>query len=326
MVTPITAVSGASGTGAKVRDWALLLVCNFIWASQFAMVKLVQTEMGFVFATFLPMTIATLILIPFVVWQRHAHEQRPRHQRSIRDIGHFVTLGVLGQIAAQLCVTWGTQLSTAANAALLFLSLPIVTTIMAFFLLGERMTLIRLLAFGLALLGVVESSGVQGADLRFAGVPNLLGNLLIFVSIAGSAFYNVYSKRMMQRYSPLEVLLYSYLAVFVFMLPVTLALEPQGFANLPRYSFGVWVGLMMLAVLQYALSMVIFLRVLSRIDATQAAVMNYLIPFLGVVIGWALLHEHMTGFMVVGGILALGSTLLATVFDRPQDPAVIPED
>ena len=51
---------------SRFRDWALLILCNLIWASQFVMVKLVQQEMGPVFATFLPMTLATLLLIPFV--------------------------------------------------------------------------------------------------------------------------------------------------------------------------------------------------------------------------------------------------------------------
>ncbi len=41
----------------------------------------------------------------------------------------------------------------------------------------------------------------------------LLGNLLIFASVNGSAFYNVYSKKLLETYSPLRVLLYSYYAV-----------------------------------------------------------------------------------------------------------------
>jgi drug/metabolite transporter (DMT)-like permease len=71
-----------------------------------------------------------------------------------------------------------------------------------------------------------------------------------------------------------------------------------------------------LAVLQYGLSMVLFLNVLSRLDATQAALSNYLIPFFGVLIAAALLGERLTRFMVLGGVLVLGSTLLITVFEE----------
>jgi len=45
-----------------------------------------------------------------------------------------------------------------------------------------------------------------------------------------------------------------------------------------------------LALFQYFLSMVIFLNVLTRLDATQAGLSNYLIPFFGVLIAAAVLH------------------------------------
>lgn len=305
----------------RLTDWALLILCNLIWASQFVMVKLVQREMGFVLATFFPMAIATLILVPIV--RREQAKRLAPSGRSMPwgDVFDFILIGVFGQVVAQLFVTCGTNLSTASNSALLFLTLPIVTSVMAFFFLGERMTLLRLASLALALLGVAASSGVNLKELNFTDKRYLSGNLLIFLSVSGSAFYNTYSKKLLLRYTPLEVLLYSYYAVFVCMLPLTLYFEPAGFAHLPHFGLTAWIGLLCLAVLQYALSMVIFMNVLARLDATQVAAMNYLIPFLGVLIAWAVLGERLTLFMVLGGLLAFGSTLLATVFDKPQHPA-----
>lgn len=57
---------------------------------------------------------------------------------------------------------------------------------------------------------------------------------------------------------------------------------------------------------------------ITRLDAMQAGLMNYLLPFFGVVIAWVVLGESLTPFMVLGGALALGSTLLATVFDKTK--------
>ena len=31
---------------SRLRDWALLLICNLIWASQFVLVKIVQEQAG----------------------------------------------------------------------------------------------------------------------------------------------------------------------------------------------------------------------------------------------------------------------------------------
>ncbi len=304
-------------SAARFRDWTLLLVCNLIWASQFVMVKLVQEQMGPVFATFFPITLAMLLLIPVVRRERSKltgeNARIPAH-----DVLEFILIGVCGQVVAQLFITWGVRWSLASNAALLMLALPISTAVMAYFFLGERMTLVRWLSFGLALAGVLECSGIDWKELNLVSVRFLLGNIMIFLSVNGSAFYNAYSKKLLRRYSPLQVLLYSYYAVFAFLFPITAYAEPHGFTNLPHYNKVVWLGLVILALFQYFLSMIIFLNVLTRLDATQAAFSNYLIPFFGVLIAAIVLHERLTKFMIAGGILVLASTLLVTVYEEQQ--------
>jgi drug/metabolite transporter (DMT)-like permease len=291
----------------KLRDWLLLLACNLIWASQFVMVKLVQEQMGPLFAVTFPIALSTLLLILLI-------KREPKSAISVTDIGNFILLGILGQLFAQLFITWGVRFAPASNAAVITLIMPVSTAVMAHLFLGEHMSRIRWISFGLAILGVIACSGVDWNGVNF-GRTYLLGNLLIFVSVLGSAFYNAYSKKVLQRHSPLRVLLYSYYALLVVLLPVTAVAEPAGFLNLPRYSIPVWVGLGILALFQYFLSMVLFLNVLTRLDATQAALSNYLIPFFGVLIAAIVLHERLTGFMIAGGLLALASTLLITVWD-----------
>lgn len=305
-------------TFARLRDWGLLLACNLIWASQFVFVKIVQQQMGPVAATFFPMTFATLLLVPIV--RREMRRAAPGDPGPMprRDVFEFILIGAFGQVVAQLFVTWGVRLSLASNAALIMLALPIATAVMAYFFLGERMNRVRWISFALALAGVIECSGIDWTNLSLTSGTFLIGNLMIFLSVNGSAFYNVYSKKMLSRYSPLRVLLYSYYAVFACLLPITLAAEPRSFVELPQLSLVVWLGLIGLAGLQYLLSMVIFLNVLTRLDATQASLSNYLIPFFGVVVAAIVLHERLTLFMIFGGILVLGSTLLVTLYEERQ--------
>lgn len=305
------------------RDWVMLLVSNLIWGSQFVMAKIAQEQMGPVFATFFPMTIATLILVPIVYRERRKNSVANRSGRMpLGDLRDFILIGIFGQVVAQLFAMWGVRLSLAENAALLTLCLPVSTAVMAYFVLGERMSLVRWISFGLAIAGVLECSGINWSSLNLTSGKFLVGNVLLLLSVAGSAFYNTYSKKLLGRYSPLQVLLYSYYAVFVFMLPITVDSEPASFHHLTHFKPAVWGALIFLAVLQYGLSMVLFLHVLSRLDATQAALSNYLIPFFGVLIAAIVLGEHLTRYMVVGGLLVLGSTLLVTVFEEKLKKAI----
>jgi drug/metabolite transporter (DMT)-like permease len=257
------------------------------------------------------MAMATLLLIP-LVWREGPLQRRmPR-----RDVMEFILIGVLGQVVAQLFITWGVRFSLASNAALITLALPVSTAVMAYIFLGERMTAVRWISFALAIGGVIECSGVDWKELDLASGRFLLGNLMIFLSVNGSAFYNAYSKKLLARYSPLRVLLYSYYAVVACLLPINLYAERSSFHALPGFTLKVWIGLLLLAVFQYFLSMVLFLNVLTRLDATQAALSNYLIPFFGLVIAAIVLRERLTAPMIAGGLLVLASTLLITVYEE----------
>jgi drug/metabolite transporter (DMT)-like permease len=292
----------------------LLLICNLIWATQFVMLKIVQVQLGPVSATFFPMAIATVCLLPVVWWQRRTNPERSRLR--LNDVWQFILIGVLGQVVAQLFVTWGVRYSLASNAALLMLTLPVVTAVMAYLFLGETMSVVRWISFAIAIAGVLECSGIDWHALNFTSTEYLLGNLLILCSVGGSAFYNVYSKKLLVRYSPLELLLYSYYAVIAVLLPITLRLEPAGFSMLPHLTPIVWAGVAGLAILQYFASMALFLTVLTRLDATQAGLSNYMIPFFGLVVAAIVLREKLNGYMVLGGLLVLASTLLVTVYDE----------
>ena len=299
------------------RDWALLLLCNLIWGSQFVVFKVVARQVGPVFAALLPISFATLLLTPIVL-HRHLKRDPSSQRRGIpaQDILQFILIGIAGQVAAQLFVAWGVRYTLASNAALIVLALPISTALMAYFLLRERMTTVRWVSFAFAIAGVIVCSGINWEEVNLVGGKFLLGNLMLFFAINGSAFYNVYSKKLLTRYSPLEVLLYSYYVVVAFMLPIGLYTQPRILTAMANFKAEVWVGIILLGILQYFLAMVLYLTVLTRLDATQAGLSNYLITFFGVITAAVVLHEKLTKFMIFGGLLVLAGTLLVTVYER----------
>ena len=311
---------------SRLFDWSLLLFSNMIWGSQFVVYKIVQRQSGPVFAALFPITLATLLLAPIVLRERSRTKIGKAAGRDASDIKqkvphafwHFVLIGVAGQVVTQTFVAWGVRYTLASNAALLSLGLPIFTAIMAYLLLGERMTPVRWLSFALALAGVVECSGIRWGQVNLSGSQYLLGNLLLFLAMNASAFYNTYSKKLMRVYSPLEVLFRSYCVVVVVMLPIAILSEPHTFAEIPHFTPVVWLCFFILGFFQYFLAMIAFLSVLTRLEAMQVGLSNYLIPFFGLITAFFVLHEHLTTSMIVGGSLVLASTLMVTIYEgRP---------
>jgi len=283
-----------------------------MWALQFTCVKLVQDQVGSLFTVWGPMTLATVLLYPLLRAELKGTEKRDRRGS---DILIFLLLAVVGVFPGQVLITWGTRMSLASNAALLMLTLPVSTAFLAFIFLHEKMTAIRWVSFGLAIIGVVMCSDIDFRTLNF-GKGYLYGNVLIFVGTLGSAFYNSYGKKILERYSPTEMLFFTYLAMFVVMTPLTLAQEPGVFAVIPHFTLQTWIGLALLTFFHNYLSMVLFLKALKQLDAIQAALSNYLITFFGVPIAAIWLKEKLTPLAIIGGVLILGSTLLITVWEN----------
>ncbi|SPF40710.1 conserved membrane hypothetical protein [Candidatus Sulfotelmatobacter kueseliae] len=297
-----------------MRSWLLLFSCNFMWALQFTCIKLVQDQVGSLFTVWGPMTLATIMLYPLI--RLEAKGVRRTDRRS-SDILIFLLLAVVGVFPGQVLITWGTRMSLASNAALLMLTLPVSTAFLAFLFLHEKMTTIRWVSFGLAIIGVIMCSDIDFRTLNF-GKGYLYGNVLIFLGTLGSAFYNSYGKKILERYSPTEMLFFTYLAMFVVMTPLTMAQEPKVFANIPHFLLRTWIGLALLTFFHNYLSMVLFLKALKQLDAIQAALSNYLITFFGIPIAAIWLKEKLTSLAIIGGVLILGSTLLITAWENRQ--------
>ncbi len=298
-------------TRRRVADAGLLVIINAMWAAQYPAYKTATNQAGPVAVSLWTFLIAVLVLIPFYLRERQGSRQRvPRFEWR-----GFVILAALGLIPGSAVLAWGTELSTASNAALLYLTLPVITAVMAVTLLGERMTLVRWGSLALALVGVLIVSGPDWHHANLHSMKFLGGNLIILVAITGSAFYNVYSKRMLKRFTPLEVLVFGYMIAAGLCVPLVLWLEPASLAATRSYTLGVWVSLVVLSVLSWGLAMVLWMHLLRRLDVSQASVSIYLLPLLGVLFSALLLKEKITPAMLVGGLLTLAGTFLITTAD-----------
>jgi drug/metabolite transporter (DMT)-like permease len=304
-----------------VRSWIYLLACNFMWALQFTCVKLVQDQVGPLFTVWGPMTLATVMLYP-LIRSEQKHDTALAH-KSKSDVLRYLLMAGVGVFPAQVWVTWGTRMSTASNAAVIALTAPITMAVLAVIILHEHMTRNRWISFALAVVGVLLCSTTDLRQAHFAS-NYWLGNLLVFLGLTGSGFYNTYGKKMLERYSPMEMLFYTYAAMFLIMTPVVVASERDVFARIPHFTVQTWVGLALLTVFHNFLSMVLFLKALKVLDAIQASVSNYLVSFFGVPIAAIWLGERLTLPAIMGGLLVLGSTMVMTFWDSGSAPAVSP--
>jgi drug/metabolite transporter (DMT)-like permease len=298
---------------SPVQYFLVLVLVNLMWAFQFSGAKIATERLGPVAVALIPLALSTILFAPLIRVSR-GKTPRPRFTRVVwRDL--FLA-SMLGIIPAQLGLTWGVEHSLASNASVLTLTIPVLTAVMAVILLGERMTPVRWLSFGLAICGVLMASDIQWGSVAIFRGTYLLGNLLIFASCLGSAFFNTYSKKLLETFNPVELLVYSFLITDLELLILMLLFERPRISEFVSLGLGVWASLLIIAILSLSLSTLLYFWVIDKIDVTQASLSIYLLPIFGVLLSTVIVKEKITPSLVFGGLLVCAGTFLVTVYEQ----------
>jgi len=289
-----------------------------MFGAQYPATKAAVDNMGPVLVSVLTYLLASLCLLPFLILENRAHpEQAPAlavfHKRNFVP---FFMATILGFFPASVILAWGIDRSLAANAALLTLSIPVFTAVLASIVRDERMTIWRWISFVLGIGGAVICSDIDWKNLSVLNARYLLGNFLILAGCCGSAFTNVYSKDLLERFRPVRLLVLSYTFTGLFCLPFLWALEPITWNTLMSYPLRTWLGLGILGLFSWGLSMVLLFWLLSRLEVMQVSISFYLISFFGIALAALFLHERISPSIIAGGALVIAGTTLILFSDR----------
>jgi len=302
-----------SRRNARLLSAALLLmVANLLWAGQGIAVKLLAGGLGSLAIALLPLYFITVFGLGILATRGNVAQKFRAAWRLRRE---FFLAGICGQLMAQVGMTLGVSWSTASNGAILSLLIPIFGALLAVWLLRERLSTLRVGALLLGLAGVCLLSPLHSAVRSGTRAHEFAGNLLIATGCLGSAFYNVYSKRLLDYFLEIEILFFSYLSTTAFSLPVLFILEPHCLSSLAQLTITQWAALGYLAVFLYGVSMVLFLRALGTVDVVIASTSLYLMPLFGVALAFSVLGERLAPRAILGSVIVLFATLILFRFD-----------
>lgn len=289
-----------------------------MFGAQYPATKAAVANMGPILLSVLTYLLASLCLLPFLMLENRVHpEQSP--PLAVFDKLNFVPFfmaTILGFFPASVILAWGIDRSLASNAALLTLSIPIFTAVLASIVRDERMTIWRWMSFVLGIGGAVICSDIDWKNLNVFSARYLLGNFLILAGCSGSAFTNVYSKNLLARFRPVRLLVLSYAFTGLFCLPFLWLFEPVTWNTLSSYPLRTWLGLGILGLFSWGLAMVLLFWLLSRLEVMQVSISFYLISFFGVALAALFLHETISASIIAGGALVIAGTTIVLFSDR----------
>lgn len=293
----------------SLRQWLWLGLLAFFWGSAFIFMEIALPAFSPVAIVSSRMAVAALVLNGVLL--HHGQRWPKRPALWLQCAG----LSLLGNLMPFGLVVWAQQHITASLASILIAAAPIFTVVLAVFIVGERLTLLRLLGVLLGFGGVVVLIGpsvLRGFSLQGAGELAILGAAM---SYALAGFWG-------RRFKAIPVQLLSTMTVTMgallmggMLLGLSLMPSVDMTALLltqPPHSraTGSWPWLpglatVSLGVFSTALAYLIYYRLLAEVGVVKTSLVSFLVPFTALILGVTFLDERLDGAAVVGMVLIL---------------------
>jgi drug/metabolite transporter (DMT)-like permease len=222
-----------------------------------------------------------------------------------RHLARIVGLGLLGNVAYQMCFILGLARTRAGSAALILALTPILTAFFSMLTGHERPGWRTWAGAALSVLGI---GLVTGAGALLEGHDALVGNLILVLAAAVWALYTVGARPIVERYGSIQTTAWT-------LWVGTAGLVALGIPALLRQRWDVvgaeaWGGLLFSALFAIGLAYLIWYRGVERIGNTRTAIFSNLTPVVAMIAAAILLKESPTGWAILGAALTLGGVMV----------------
>ena len=218
--------------------------------------------------------------------------------------------GALLLFAGNGGVSYGEQYVPSGVVALMVATVPLFIALLSAIALGRRLRPLAIVGIGAGLLGtaILIRPGAGGsADLGHM--------LLVLASPLCWAIGSLYATRAPLAKHVLVATAMEMLCGGVLLVAAGLALGEAGAVHLSHVSVAAWLSVLYLIVFGSLVAFSAYVWLLGKVATTAVATYAYVNPLVAVLLGWAVLGEHITAQTVIAAALIIVAVVL--ILSRP---------
>lgn len=280
--------------------------------------RIAVPEFGAIFTAALRISLAGLSLLLFAYLQRVPMLWR-------KNFKFYAVVGFFSAALPFSCFSYAAQFLPSAYSAVLNSTAPLFGALFSIFWLADRLSMRRLLAL---LLGIIGVTILVGAGTLLLNTHTLLATFSGLIAAASYAISSILIKKLGQKNAPLtgeaaDKGVHPYAMASGSLVVGGLILSPAWIFSFPEQmpSMTAIVNLLALSIMSTALAQAIFIPLISRIGPTRAMTVTFLIPIFGMLWGYLFLHEEVGVSTVIGSaivLMAMGLILSPAPVNKPD--------
>jgi drug/metabolite transporter (DMT)-like permease len=280
-----------------------LLGTNVFFAINFTAIKYIINE-GY--AQPFAINIVRVGVTALLLWVLFLFKSTPSSFQK-KDIGRLLLCALTGVAINQLLFVKGLSLTYSIHGVLLMLTTPILITIIAAWILKEKLHRYKLAGL---LLGITGAVVLVTAKEKMGYASNvLLGDGLIILNAMAYTIYFVLVKPMMLRYNPIMVMRFIFTVGFFMMLPFCWqefqAVQWETFTNLA------WVNMSLVVFTGTFLAYLFNVYGIKILGASMAGTYIYSQPFFATAIAVFFMGEEITLTKIIAAICIFAGVYLS---------------
>lgn len=293
-----------NSTNIKFRNllpsFLIALLC-LIWGSTWLGIKIGLEDSPPFLSAGLRFLIATIFLY---IWAKCRGIRFSDYKDQIIKI---LIPGFFLYYLAYSLIYWGEQYINSGLTAVLFATFPFFVAIYATLLLkDEKLTRFKFLGLLTGFCGIIL---IFWDSLSFSGENLFAGMTGIILSAACSAYASVRVKRDLYSVEPIVISTYQMGLGTLLLLGSGFLLEKTSDFKLTYKSIG---ALLYLSFLGSALAFMAYYWLLKKIEVTKLSLITFITPIVALVLGWLILGEALTLYLLLGTILVIFGIWLVT--------------
>ena len=234
---------------------------------------------------------------------------------ALRDVPVILLLGFLGFSLYNVALNIGERSIPSGPAAVLIQTSPIMSAVAAVLFLKERLRAWGWVGIAVSFSGAAVIGLGGGGDLSLGW-----GAGLVLLAAVSSTAYVIISKRVLERYRPVELTAYAIWAGALLLVPFS----PGLLREVRAAALGDTLAVVFLGVGPAALAYATWSVVLKGLPASRATSILFAVPVTAFLAGWVWLGEAPVLVDIAGGILAIGGVALVNTLGRRSATGTAP--
>jgi len=277
-----------------------LSIVAVTWAGSFIFIKLGLREVPPVTLALLRFALAFPV-IGIVTFLTGANKNAEVNLKK-----DFVSLSILALTGVTLIYIfqyYSMKYTSASTGSIIMNTTVIFMAIFSAIILKEKIGVRKIVGILLAFFGLFITLSKCSLEIFRFDAQELFGDALMIGSAICWAIYSIYSKKILQSYSPMVSTTVVFGLGALYLVPFALLESPL--SVIPKITWVGWASILYLSLLSSVFGYVLWNRGLTRMETVKAGMFLYLIPILTTILSYVFLGEEITYATVAGGALVI---------------------